>query len=287
MTAWTEARAYDPSLHLVDWNRIFNIASLGSFTIPLRDDPAERANILLAAAAVSDVTVAPDQVFSFNEVVGERTPDRGFQDGWMFDQGHLIRGTGGGICLVSTAIYNAALQAGMELIERHPHSGLVSYAPPGCDASVVYGVQDMRFRNTTALPITIKTEIADDSITVRLFGGTPPPGRKVYVKDTHFETLPPQVIEKPDATLAPGQIVVDQKPRAGFDVVVERFFTQHGRTVRREVVAQERREPRNKIVRVAAPPAVLPAPASDPAALPAPTTDPVTSLLLGGLPADQ
>ena len=253
----------DPSLRLTDWRHVFDIAALGAFDIPLRDDPAERTNILLSAQAVDDVTVAPGSEFSFNAQVGERTPERGYQDGLMFDNGHVIRGTGGGICLVATGLYNAALHAGLAITERHPHSGLVSYAAPGCDAGIVYGQEDLKFLNTTGKPLVIRATPEADHVAVRLFGHTPPPGRQVIVKPLRLTTIPYAVVTKTDPTLPPGGSVVDQKPRAGYDVVLARFWTQTGRIVRREIVTRERRAPRNKIVRVApsvvTPPVVTPA----------------------------
>jgi len=266
-------RTADSSLRLTDWRHVFDIAALGAFDVPLRDDPAERTNILLSAQAVDNVTVAPGMEFSFNAEVGERTPERGYQDGLMFDQGHVIRGTGGGICLVATGLYNAALHAGLAITERHPHSGLVSYAAPGCDAGIVYGQEDFKFRNTTGRPLVIRAVPEEDHVAVRLFGHTPPPGRQVIVKPISLSTIPYAVVTKTDPTLPPGGSVVDQKPRSGYDVVLARFWTQNGRVVRREIVTRERRAPRNKVVRVA-PPVVVPAPA-----LP----DPLTDLLLPGL----
>ena len=265
---------FDPSLQFIDWSRVFNIAQLGSFEIPLRSDPAERENILLSAAAVDNCSVAPGQVFSFNNVVGERTEERGFQDGWMFEQGKLVRGTGGGICLVATGIYNAALLAGLGVVERHPHSGYVRYAPAGCDASVVYGLKDLQFRNTTSRPILLHVDYQTDKLGVQIFGTPPPMGYKVVVKPTHYEALAPAVIEKPDATLPAGAVVVDQTPRPGFDVTVERFFLQGDRVVRREHLATERMDPRPKIVRVAS------------AAPPAPTDNAVDAVLNEASQAD-
>jgi len=258
---WMAARRIDPSLHLTAWRQLLNVARLGVFVIPLRSDPDERTNILLSAQAVDNTSVAPGQVFSFNKVVGERTPERGYKDGLMFSQGQVVRGTGGGICLVATGLYNAALQSGMQVIERHPHSGLVGYAPPGCDAGIVYGSEDMQFRNTTSAPIVVKAQPEDDRVVVGLYGATPPPGRHVYVKATHLAFIHAPVIQRPDPTLAPTAApVVVQKPRAGFDVTVERFWKQGKRTVRREVIVTEHRGPRAKIVRVPVP-APTPVPA--------------------------
>lgn len=261
-------RTADPSLRLTDWRHVFDIAALGAFDVPLRDDPAERTNILLSAQAVDNATVAPGEEFSFNAQVGERTPERGYRDGLMFDNGHVIRGTGGGICLVATGLYNAALHAGLAITERHPHSGLVSYAAPGCDAGIVYGQEDFKFRNTTGKPLVIRAAPEDDHVAVRLFGHTPPPGRQVIVKPLSLTTIPYAVETKTDPTLPPGGSVVDQKPHSGYNVVLARFWTENGRVVRREIVTRERRAPRNKVVRIAPPP-VAP--------------DPVTDLLLPGL----
>ena len=251
--------ATDPSLRLTDWRHVFDISSLGAFNVPLRDDPAERTNILLAAQAVDNVTLEPGEEFSFNSWVGERTPERGYQEGLMFDQGRIVRGTGGGICLVATGLYNAALHAGLEIIERYPHSGLVSYAPPGCDAGIVYGQEDLRFRNTTETPLVIRAQPEGDRLAVRLYGHTPPPGHQVIVKPISLTSIPYSVVTKPDPTLLPGLTVVEQKPRAGYSVVLGRFWTLHGKVVKREVVVSERRAPRDEIRR-AAPlvPTVLP-----------------------------
>lgn len=256
----------DPTLRMTDWRHVFSVARLGTFDIPLRDDPAERTNILLSAQAVNNVTLAPGEVFSFNDTVGERTPERGYQDGLMFDQGRVVRGTGGGICLVATGLYNAAMQAGLPLVERHPHSGVVSYAPPGCDAGIVYGIEDMKFRNSTHAPMVIKTRAEDDRVVVELFGQIPPPGQKIFVKPTRLDRISPRVIVRPDPTLAPGETKVAQRGRSGYDVTMERFWVKRGRIVREEVVASEHRAPRPKILLVALPPKPLPLPGAGPLA---------------------
>ena len=135
-----------------------------------------------------------------------------------------------------------------------PHSGVVGYAPPGCDAGIVYGLEDMKFRNTTARPLVIRAQPTDDHVAVQIFGQTPLPGQQVIVKPTFLETIPYAVVTKPDPTLPPGQSVVDQKPHSGYDVVVTRFWLDGDHVIRREIVASEHRAPRNEIVRVAAPP---------------------------------
>jgi hypothetical protein len=250
LAMWTATRSSDPSMNLADWSHVFNVARIGVFEIPLRSDPAERTNILLSAEAVDGTMLQPGDVFSFNDIVGERTADRGYQDGWMFDQGKLIRGTGGGICLVATGLYNAALNAGLGLVERHPHSGLVRYAPPGCDAAVVYGSEDLKFENTTSSPILVRAIAEDDRVVVGLFGAPPPAGYKVVVKPKTFAWLPWHTIEKPDPTLQPGETVVDQQPHSGYTVTLERVILQGDAVVRQEVVSSDTHHAVDKIVRV-------------------------------------
>jgi len=265
----------DPSLRLTDWRNAFDTAALGAFDVPLRDDPAERQNILLSAQAVDNVILPPGAEFSFNALVGERTPARGYQEGLMFDNGHVIRGTGGGICLVATGLYNAALHAGLTIDERHPHSGLVGYAPPGCDAGIVYGQEDLRFRNTTTRALTIQARpVDDDHVAVRLFGHRPPAGHQVIVKPLSLDRIAPSVITTLDPALLPGQKVIDQKPRAGYDVTLARFWTVKGRVVRREIVTRERRAPRPEIVRIAMPVPVAP-PVAPPVSVTIPTPGPL------------
>ncbi len=277
----------DPSLRLADWRSAFDTAALGAFDVPLRDDPDERQNILLSAQAVDNVTLAPGAEFSFNALVGERTPERGYREGLMFDNGRVIRGTGGGICLVATGLYNAALRAGLTIDERHPHSGLVSYAQPGCDAGIVYGQEDLRFRNTTTRALTIQARpVGDDHVAVRLFGHRPPAGHQVIVKPTALDRIAPLTVTRLDPALLPGQKVIDQKPRAGYDVTLARFWTVKGRVVRREIVTREHRDARPEIVRIAVPVPVTPVvpiapavPATPPTApIPAPAGDGVKPL---------
>lgn len=239
-----------PAYQDAEMRRIFNVGRIGEFTVPLRKDPGERANILLAAQFVDGLTLQPGQVFSFNDAVGVRTPERGFKEGWMFDNGRVVRGAGGGICIIATGLYNAALHAGLGMIERHPHSGIVSYAPPGCDSSIVYGSEDLKFQNTTDAPLTIRAIPQDGHVVCALFGAVPPPGYQVVVKPAQFAPIPPDTIDIPDPTLGPGRVAVDQKPQPGYTVKVVRDIVVDGRVRLDEVVAFDIHPPHDKIVRV-------------------------------------
>src|SRR5690606_31917737 len=108
--------------------------------------------------------------FSFNEVVGPRSAARGYRPAPVIVAGELVDDFGGGVCQVSTTVYNAALLAGLEVPVRTPHSIPVSYVPRGRDAAVVYGAVDLAFTNPFPVPLVIQTEVARDRVKVQLFG---------------------------------------------------------------------------------------------------------------------
>src|SRR5262249_20980060 len=93
-------------------------------------------NIRLAASTLNGKEIKAGQTFSFNQTLGERTPEAGYQKAPYLEGGDKVEVNGGGICLVSSVLYNAALLGGLEIVERHPHSRIVPYLPAGQDATV-------------------------------------------------------------------------------------------------------------------------------------------------------
>lgn len=126
-------------------------------------------NILLAAGALHGLLVLPGEEFSFNRAVGQRTAARGYLPAPMFNEGETVSGLGGGVCQVSTTVYQAALQAGLAITERHPHTLPVTYAKPGADATVVWGHKDLRWQNNTDKPLQIACSIEAGCLIVRLY----------------------------------------------------------------------------------------------------------------------
>lgn len=127
-------------------------------------------NIIRASSFINGITVQSGEVFSFNETVGERTKQRGFKMAKIIVNGEYAEGVGGGVCQVSTTLYNASLLSGLEIVEHHQHSLAVSYVEPSFDAMVNSGSSDLRFKNNTDLPIFIETEVGENSISFRIFG---------------------------------------------------------------------------------------------------------------------
>jgi len=126
------------------------------------------SNIKTASEELNHTVVNPGEVFSFNETLGRRTKDKGYKEAPILSHGEKAKGTGGGICQISSTLYNAALLADMEIVERHRHSKNVPYVPEGKDATVVYNSKDLKFRNTKDYPVEIVIKITEDEIRISL-----------------------------------------------------------------------------------------------------------------------
>ena len=124
-------------------------------------------NINVACKSINSMSLAPGEEFSFNKTVGERNKKRGYKDAPIIFHGEKSYGVGGGVCQVSSTLYMAAINAGLEITERHTHSESVAYAP-GTDATVVYGEKDMRFKNNTDETIYIYTWVQDEKVYAKI-----------------------------------------------------------------------------------------------------------------------
>lgn len=126
-------------------------------------------NIALAAKAIDNHVVFPNETFSFNEVVGKRTTDKGYTSAPIIVKGEFSEDVGGGICQVSSTLFNAVDNAGLSIVQRYSHSRRVAYVPPGRDATVSWYGPDFRFQNKYNQPILIRTKQYGGSIAVTLY----------------------------------------------------------------------------------------------------------------------
>lgn len=147
--------AAEPGAHVRPVRRPMEV--LASFSTPLLDrDPNRVHNIRLTVARLNGRIIAPGEVFSFNDTVGQPTSAAGFRPATVLgDDGRKLKELGGGMCQVSSTLYNVALAAGCRVLERHPHAKPVKYVPPGRDATV-YTDLDLKFQNTTGRPLLVR-----------------------------------------------------------------------------------------------------------------------------------
>ncbi|OHW62326.1 vancomycin B-type resistance protein VanW [Andreesenia angusta] len=144
---------------------------LGSYTTYFSArDTNRNYNIALSARSINGRTVAPGTVFSFNGATGLKNKANGYRESIVISGGKFVLGVGGGVCQTSSTLYNAVLNAGLQVVERHPHSQPVSYVPRGRDATVADYALDFKFRNNTSYPLKIKASTTSNSVTVSIYG---------------------------------------------------------------------------------------------------------------------
>jgi vancomycin resistance protein YoaR len=126
--------------------------------------PARNTNIKKAAGSLDNTIVMPGETFSYNETLGPTTKENGYARAQIFIRGTKSYGYGGGVCQVSSTLYNAVLEAGLEVVERHSHSLPVSYVPKGKDAATSYGSVDFKFVNNLPYPVEINASVSNNSV---------------------------------------------------------------------------------------------------------------------------
>ena len=173
-------------------------------------------NLTLACEALNGVVLEPGEVFSFNTVVGERTPEKGYKEGIIYaDGGKSELEAGGGICQVVSSVYMCALAADMQVLERQPHMYPVSYVPYGCDATVYWGAVDFKFQNTYDNPIMIQAVVEGGYVKVK-FLGTKENDYTIKMTYQLIETIPYEEIETVDESKPYGYREQTQAPHTGY-----------------------------------------------------------------------
>ena len=132
------------------------------------NETGRATNISLASQAIHNHIIDPGATFSYNEVVGPTNERRGYKKSTIFVEGEKEEGFGGGVCQVSTTLYNAAKEAGLTILERHDHSLPVTYAESGDEAATSYGGIDFKFKNDKAHPVQITSTVENGKITVSI-----------------------------------------------------------------------------------------------------------------------
>lgn len=142
---------------------------LGSFSTPILSKDKNRLNnIYIAVKCINGYTLKPGKIFSFNKVVGKRKIKKGYKPANAIVNKGFKKFIGGGICQVSTTLYNAAEKSKLKIIEQHPHSKDVGYVKKGKDATVLYNTLDLKFKNTRPYPIKIRATVKNNRIYVWL-----------------------------------------------------------------------------------------------------------------------
>lgn len=222
---------------------------LGSYVTSLEGRTyGQRKNARLSAQRLDGVTVGAGQVFSFNRFVGPWTPDRGYVIALVSYDGELVSDWGGGVCQTSTTLYNAALLAGLEVVERHKHTWAPKYIPPGRDAAVAQVEADLKLRNPYSWPVKIRTLYRNGSIGFEVRGKATGPMAAVQARTQ--ATVSPVEILRTDGRLQPGQRRLLNRGRSGTRAAVYRTYLQGPHRGVRELVSQDSYPAMNRVVTV-------------------------------------
>lgn len=181
-------------------------------------------NLRLASGMIDGTLLRPGDIFSYNHAVGIRSASRGFKTAHIFIEDKVVMDLGGGMCQVSSTLYNMALLADLEIVERHPHMFLVDYIPPGQDATVAFGSKDFKFKNNTSGLLYLSLKAGQSTLTAKLYG-VAPASHKIKIESVH--------------TRGPNRIT-----RAK----VYREVLDNGRQVTRELLSRDTYKPQPKIV---------------------------------------
>jgi vancomycin resistance protein YoaR len=210
-----------------------NAAELGltekmsSFTVNFEPAEYRTKNIGRAVELINGSVVMPDETWSFNRTVGERTEANGFMDGIIILDDKFTKASGGGVSSVATTVYNALFFAGLKPVEHGAHSFYIERYPEGREATVAWGSLDLRFANDSGKAVYIQAESTDTSVTVSFLG------TRKY-DEIKSVTGPRTGVKKPEKKVSDEKECVPQTPLEGFDVTVERVFYNDGREVKRE-----------------------------------------------------
>ena len=179
--------------------------TIGTYTTKTTSNSNRNENIRLACAAINGVIVNPGQEFSFNNATGARTEEKGYKPATAYLNGEVVQEPGGGVCQVSSTLYNAIVFAGLKSTERHAHSYEPSYVTPGEDAAVSFGGPDFKFVNNSDYPIAIKTSFANQELSISIYGvQVLENGTKIrMVSEKTSELDPPAPTYEEDQTLQP------------------------------------------------------------------------------------
>lgn len=212
---------------------------VSSFTVDFEKAPYRTTNIGRAAELINGSVVLPDETWSFNRRVGERTKENGFVDGLIINNGQYEKASGGGVSAVATTVFNAMFFAGVKPVEYGAHSFYIERYPEGREATVAWGSLDLRFANDSGKALYIQAEATDTSITITFLG------TKQY--DEIRASKGPRTNVKPPATRTDnGPKCEPQSPLEGFDVAVDRVFVKGGQEVKRETM-KTRYTPRDSV----------------------------------------
>lgn len=196
-------------------------------------------NIRLASNKINGVVLMPGQQFSYNKVVGKRTAAAGFKSAPAYSGGKVVNDIGGGICQVSSTLYNTALRANLEIIKRSNHRFATGYVPLSTDATVSWGGPEFIFKNSRKYPIKIVSKVNGGKITVDIYGCKEETEYEVVIKSETLQTIPMQTEYRTNTSLPQGTTKTVQKGHGGYKSRAYRILKLNGKVVSKQLLSTD------------------------------------------------
>lgn len=208
------------------------------------------ANIALAAKTINGTILLPGETFSYNGILGNTTKEKGYKLGTAYVGGKTVPTYGGGICQVSSTLYNAVLYANLDIVERYNHSYSVSYVPAGRDATVSYGGKDFKFKNSRSYPVKIEANAKNGVVSISIKGIKEEKEYEIVLTSSVLSTTPCKTVYENNNTLAEGKQKVVQTGHTGQKSIAYKTVKYNGKTISKTVLSKDTYQPMNRIIQV-------------------------------------
>ncbi len=205
-------------------------------------------NIKIATTKINGTVVLPGEIFSYNDTVGYRTETDGFKLAPMYIGGKLVDGIGGGVCQVSSTLYNAVLCANLEVIERKSHQFLPAYIEVGRDATVADGYIDFKFKNTRKYPIKIICSAQNGVVKVKIYGRKQDTEYDIKIQTVLKGVKPYKTIYEYNRNVKKGENIVAQKGKNGYECKVYKVISLNGEIISKSLISTDTYNVMNEII---------------------------------------
>jgi len=223
---------------------------VASYSTEFRTGTGNATNIILASQAINGTLLEPGNTFSFNTIVGDTTPDKGYTYAPVIANSKLVQGIGGGICQVSSTLYNSILMLGLSPSERRSHSMPSNYVPLGQDATIDWGTIDFKFENTLDYPLYIASYTENGILYVDLYSNHSVKNTTYKLISTIDQILEPPIKYIQDASLPQGVTKLTSSGSIGYRVTVKREGYHGNKLISSEIISHDVYAPSNRIYKI-------------------------------------
>ena len=207
-------------------------------------------NISLSAQSVNGYVLMPGETFSYNDTVGQRTAARGYKEAGVYLNVEVTTGLCGGICQVSSTLYNAVLLSNLEVVSRSNHTFEPTYVPAGQDATVSWGAPDFKFKNNKTYPIKLVATTTNGTVTFNIYGLKTNDDYDVKISSKKVGTIPFSIQYKEDSTLPSGTQKILEKGSNGCKTQTYKILYKNGAEVSRTLISTDTYKPHNQLIAV-------------------------------------